>query len=1074
MKKKQLDKISADNSIVNTEAPMKEGPSRTSNACVVSIAASRSKKSETASAGSICSENNIEMAKDDLLDSSFLLRKESANSTLSASGYEKQLGTLINDPMLKSRKDEERNMKATSNHQQKTASSISNSRHARLNADHRTANSNPLTQQHHLQQLMSSYQQAVATYHVDVVHPMISRVEEDTTKHQHIDVQNILQDEAEAESTCNSTSISNPEVLECDDSLKACLGTNTIHVELPSKPIRFLKANDEEGYKKVKEIIEGMVDRGIQQPGIEFYEKYPDLTSKYEKQSLVKGISYFSTKYKAKKASFPGRKDSSSTVHDDASKHHDVKNAALQNEAQTQSSFDASMGLNEERTVPEKVNASLKSSHLLNIYDSDQDYSATLPKEREKIHDMAERSIQPNHANTEFQFAKKDTTATTNSPQRLTAIAEKVRSSKAKKAATEWKEQSISHPQDEARKRLLIPFKKWNDEEGYMKVKEIIEGMMDEGIQHPASKFYKKYPELTSKYEKQSLSHGISRFCTNHIAKKNALLPQNKDSSSPIEDDASKHPHIDDSLKACLGTDPVHVELPSKPIHFTKANDEEGYMKVKRIIEGMVDKGIQQPGIEFYEKYPDLTSKYERKSLTNRISTFSTKYKAKKDALLGRKDSSSTVHDDVSNHQQMEVKDATLQDEGDIQTSCDAAMRLNEQNTMEKSSQLENIHYSDQDYSATLPKEREEDHDIAEKSIQPNHTNTEYQFANTFIEEQHAIMSTIKLSAKTTNHSPQQLASTSTDVMNVSDDQGDAKSMCDSTNLEQTFKPIHFKKTKDEVGFLKVKEIIHGMMDEGVEDPQKEFFKKHPSLANKYEKGSIRRGVHSFCRNYNIKKANEEKKKQSLLLVQEKQGMLHAKAKIGLEKYCSSLKTSVSSPEVEGKIQADDKTKLEGAIDETLQWLDSNHFAEKEEFEEKQNTLEAIAAPLFEYLKALDTKKCVVNEDTNFTHQYADENALSEQSKPIQITEFDKFLEDKAKSLAEWILVEIIKINSANVRSKCKEYADELIKLGFYDKEMMKNFCTVEIIDSEDFTSFMKLAHRLSLKKWLLEHGASK
>ncbi|GFH58443.1 hypothetical protein CTEN210_14919 [Chaetoceros tenuissimus] len=898
---------------------------------------------------------------------------------------------------------------------------------------------------------------------------MISRVEEDTTKHQHIDVQNILQDEAEAESTCNSTSISNPEVLECDDSLKACLGTNTIHVELPSKPIRFLKANDEEGYKKVKEIIEGMVDRGIQQPGIEFYEKYPDLTSKYEKQSLVKGISYFSTKYKAKKASFPGRKDSSSTVHDDASKHHDVKNAALQNEAQTQSSFDASMGLNEERTVPEKVNASLKSSHLLNIYDSDQDYSA-----REKIHDMAERSIQPNHANTEFQFAKKDTTATTNSPQRLTAIAEKVRSSKAKKAATEWKEQSISHPQDEARKRLLIPFKKWNDEEGYMKVKEIIEGMMDEGIQHPASKFYKKYPELTSKYEKQSLSHGISRFCTNHIAKKNALLPQNKDSSSPIEDDASKHPHIDDSLKACLGTDPVHVELPSKPIHFTKANDEEGYMKVKRIIEGMVDKGIQQPGIEFYEKYPDLTSKYERKSLTNRISTFSTKYKAKKDALLGRKDSSSTVHDDVSNHQQMEVKDATLQDEGDIQTSCDAAMRLNEQNTMEKSSQLENIHYSDQDYSATLPKEREEDHDIAEKSIQPNHTNTEYQFANTFIEEQHAIMSTIKLSAKTTNHSPQQLASTSTDVMNVSDDQGDAKSMCDSTNLEQTFKPIHFKKTKDEVGFLKVKEIIHGMMDEGVEDPQKEFFKKHPSLANKYEKGSIRRGVHSFCRNYNIKKANEEKKKQSLLLVQEKQGMLHAKAKIGLEKYCSSLKTSVSSPEVEGKIQADDKTKLEGAIDETLQWLDSNHFAEKEEFEEKQNTLEAIAAPLFEYLKALDTKKCVVNEDTNFTHQYADENALSEQSKPIQITEFDKFLEDKAKSLAEWILVEIIKINSANVRSKCKEYADELIKLGFYDKEMMKNFCTVEIIDSEDFTSFMKLAHRLSLKKWLLEHGASK
>merc|ERR1719453_2837734 len=71
-------------------------------------------------------------------------------------------------------------------------------------------------------------------------------------------------------------------------------------------------------------------------------------------------------------------------------------------------------------------------------------------------------------------------------------------------------------------------------------------------------------------------------------------------------------------------------------------------------------------------------------------------------------------------------------------------------------------------------------------------------------------------------------------------------------------------------------------------------------------------------------------------------------AKNGLENYCYSLKGSISSPEVEGKIPADDKKKLEDAIDETLKWLDSNLTAEKEEFEEKQKALEGIAMPILQ------------------------------------------------------------------------------------------------------------------------------
>merc|ERR1712209_131504 len=71
-------------------------------------------------------------------------------------------------------------------------------------------------------------------------------------------------------------------------------------------------------------------------------------------------------------------------------------------------------------------------------------------------------------------------------------------------------------------------------------------------------------------------------------------------------------------------------------------------------------------------------------------------------------------------------------------------------------------------------------------------------------------------------------------------------------------------------------------------------------------------------------------------------------AKNGLENYCYSLKSSITAPEVEGKIPADDKKKLEDAIEETLQWLDSNLSAEKEEFEEKQKALEAIAMPILQ------------------------------------------------------------------------------------------------------------------------------
>merc|ERR1739845_339967 len=70
------------------------------------------------------------------------------------------------------------------------------------------------------------------------------------------------------------------------------------------------------------------------------------------------------------------------------------------------------------------------------------------------------------------------------------------------------------------------------------------------------------------------------------------------------------------------------------------------------------------------------------------------------------------------------------------------------------------------------------------------------------------------------------------------------------------------------------------------------------------------------------------------------------KPKNGLENYCYQIKTSIGSKEVEGKIPADDKKKLEEKVEDTLKWLESNQNAEKEEYEEKRKDLEGVAMPI--------------------------------------------------------------------------------------------------------------------------------
>ena len=49
---------------------------------------------------------------------------------------------------------------------------------------------------------------------------------------------------------------------------------------------------------------------------------------------------------------------------------------------------------------------------------------------------------------------------------------------------------------------------------------------------------------------------------------------------------------------------------------------------------------------------------------------------------------------------------------------------------------------------------------------------------------------------------------------------------------------------------------------------------------------------------------------------------------------------------VADKLSADDKEEIENTINEALDWLDENPEADKEEYEEKQKEVEAIANPI--------------------------------------------------------------------------------------------------------------------------------
>merc|ERR1711876_152104 len=61
-------------------------------------------------------------------------------------------------------------------------------------------------------------------------------------------------------------------------------------------------------------------------------------------------------------------------------------------------------------------------------------------------------------------------------------------------------------------------------------------------------------------------------------------------------------------------------------------------------------------------------------------------------------------------------------------------------------------------------------------------------------------------------------------------------------------------------------------------------------------------------------------------------------AKNGLENYCFTMRNTLNEEKL--------KEKIEKAVQDTLDWLDKNQLAEKDEFEAKQKELEGVVNPI--------------------------------------------------------------------------------------------------------------------------------
>jgi L1 cell adhesion molecule like protein len=85
---------------------------------------------------------------------------------------------------------------------------------------------------------------------------------------------------------------------------------------------------------------------------------------------------------------------------------------------------------------------------------------------------------------------------------------------------------------------------------------------------------------------------------------------------------------------------------------------------------------------------------------------------------------------------------------------------------------------------------------------------------------------------------------------------------------------------------------------------------------------------------------------------EDKHNKRRIEAKNGLENYACNIKSSVEDEKIKDKITEEDKAAIIGKATETINWLDANQSAYKEEYEEKQKALESVCNPIMQELNA--------------------------------------------------------------------------------------------------------------------------
>jgi L1 cell adhesion molecule like protein len=69
-------------------------------------------------------------------------------------------------------------------------------------------------------------------------------------------------------------------------------------------------------------------------------------------------------------------------------------------------------------------------------------------------------------------------------------------------------------------------------------------------------------------------------------------------------------------------------------------------------------------------------------------------------------------------------------------------------------------------------------------------------------------------------------------------------------------------------------------------------------------------------------------------------------AKNSLENYAYNMRNTIQDEKIASKLPADDKKKIEEAVDQAITWLDNNQLAEVDEFEDKMKELEGLCNPI--------------------------------------------------------------------------------------------------------------------------------